>query len=154
MRRAMVLFALAAVAALWACEGVPASDEPILNAEEDILALERQGLDQWAAGNPQGYAHTATDDVTYFDDIAAATRIEGREAWLRYLASLPIPPHSYEILDPRVQVYGNTGILTLHFQATGPDGEEWQPWKATSVYRYAEGGWRQVHAHWSLIKQE
>ena len=154
MRRAMVLFALAAGCAFWACENAPSPDEPIPNAEEDILAQERLGLDQWAAGNPQGYAHSATDDVTYFDDIAAATRIEGREAWLSYLASLPIPPHSYEILDPRVQVYGNTAILTFHYQAFGPEGEEAQPWKATSVYRYEEGVWRQVHAHWSLIKQE
>jgi hypothetical protein len=131
----------------------PSPQQPILNAEEDILAQERAGLDQWSAGNPQGYAHSATDDVTYFDDIGAATRIEGREAWLSYLASLPIPPHSYEIIDPRVQVYGNTGILTLQYQAVF-EGETLPPWKATSVYRYEGGAWRQVHAHWSLIKQE
>ncbi|MGB5526413.1 MAG: nuclear transport factor 2 family protein [Gemmatimonadota bacterium] len=154
MGRILVLLAFAGGVSLFACQAAPPADEPIPNAEEDILAQERAGLDQWAAGNPQGYAHSATDDVTYFDDIAAADRIEGREAWLSYLASLPIPPHSYEITDPKVQVYGNTGILTLHYQGVGPEGEVFPGWKATSVYRYDEGVWRQVHAHWSLIKQE
>ena len=153
MRRVLLFLALAASLSSWACESAPPPDEPIPNAEEDLLAQERAGLDQWAAGNPQGYAHSATDDVTYFDDIGAATRIEGREAWLSYLASLPVPPHSYEIIDPRVQVYGNTGILTFHYHGVGPEGEALPPWKATSVYRYDEGAWRQVHAHWSLIKQ-
>ena len=149
-----VLVFLALVVSLSSCAETQPPEQPIANAAEDILAQERLALDQWAAGNPQGYAHSATDDVTYFDDIAAANRIEGREAWLSYLASLPIPPHSYEILNPKVQIYGNTGILTLHFQGIGPEGERWQPWKATSVYRYDEGVWRQVHANWSLIKEE
>jgi hypothetical protein len=41
-----------------------------MNAEESILAQERAGLDRWSAGDPVGYAHSAADDVTYFDDIA------------------------------------------------------------------------------------
>jgi hypothetical protein len=154
MNRILVLLTLAVGVLASACTGAPPPEEPIANAEEDILAQERAGLDQWAAGNPVGYAHSATDDFTYFDDIAAATRIEGIEAWRSYLETLPIPPHTYEIIDPRVQVYGDVGILTLHYQGTGPEGEEWPPWKATSVYRHDGVVWRQVHAHWSLIKDE
>ena len=91
--------------------------------------------------------------MTYFDDIAAASRVDGLEAWRTYLASLEVPPHSYEIIDPKVQVYGDVGVLTLHYHGLGPDGEVLSRWKATSVYRYEAGDWRTVHAHWSMIKE-
>ena len=155
MMRAPFLLALSVgILPLSACDTRSSVDPPIANAEADILAQERLALDQWSAGNPQGYAHSATGDVTYFDDIAAATRIEGREAWLEYLGTLPVPPHDDEILDPKVQVYGDIGILTQHYHGLGPDGEVLSRWKATSVYRHVEGTWRTVHAHWSLIKDE
>ena len=127
---------------------------PIPNAERDILAQERAGLDRWSTGDAAGYAHSATDGVTYFDDIGAFERIDGVEAWRSYLGTLEIPPHQYEIIDPKVQVYGDTGILTLHYHGLGPNGEVLPRWKATAVYRYVGGEWRTVHAHWSLIKEE
>ncbi len=79
---------------------------PIANAEADILAQERIGLDRWSAGDAVGYVHSAVDEVTYFDDIGAFNRIDGVEAARSYLATLDIPPHQYEVIDPKVQVYG------------------------------------------------
>jgi hypothetical protein len=67
--------------------GASCAATPGESVEETVLALERRALDQWAAGNPQGYAQDVAEDVTYFDDIAAATRVSGREAWRTYLAS-------------------------------------------------------------------
>ena len=123
------------------------------NAEQAILALERQALDRWSSGDPMGFAEMSADDITYYDDVAASTRIDGLEEFRSYLASIAesIPPHTYEILDPRVQVYGDIAISTLHYQAKF--GEELQsPWKATDVFRLSNGEWRLVHAHWSLVK--
>ena len=153
MKRLLILPALVVGTWLSACDSSTTVNQPIANAEEDILAQERAGLDRWSAGDPVGYAHSAADDVTYFDDIAAADRIDGIEAWRSYLSSLEIPPHGYEIIDPKVQVYGDVGILTLHYHGLGPDGTVLSLWKATSVYRYEEGAWHTVHAHWSLIKE-
>lgn len=125
-------------------------------AEEAILAQEREALERWSSGDLEGYAQNAAEDVTYFDDIAAATRIDGLEAWRSYLASLDgqVPRHRYEIINPKVQVYGDLGILTLHYHAFALDGTPLARWKATSVYRLEnEDDWRVVHAHWSLIKE-
>jgi hypothetical protein len=152
MKRVLVLSTLVVGISFWACDRSTSIVRPIENAEEDILAQERAGLDRWAAGEAVGYAHSAAEDVTYFDDIAAADRIEGLDAWRSYLEALEIPPHSYELIDPKVQVYGDIGILTLHYHGLGPDGEVLSRWKATSVYRHQAGVWRTVHAHWSLIK--
>ena len=63
-----------------------------------------------------------------------------------------IPPHWYEILDPKVQVYGDIGILTLRYDAYGAAAQPLARWKATSVYRRTNDQWRIVHAHWSLVK--
>ena len=101
------------------------------------------------------YQDSAADDITYYDDIAAQTRLDGLAEFRSYLTSLEgkITPHTYEILDHKVQVYGNTAISTLHYQPS-VDDEPGPLWKATDVYRMSNGEWRMVHAHWSLVKQE
>lgn len=128
---------------------------PATNAEEAILAQERRALDQWSQGNPVGYGQSAAEEVTYFDDIAASTRINGRDAWQAYLTSLmgKVPPHRYELIDPKVQVYGDVGVLTLRYHAFALDGRPLTRWKATSVYRWDGNEWRMVHANWSTIKE-
>lgn len=125
------------------------------SAEQAILAQERRALDQWSAGKPAGYAQVQAEDVTYFDDIGALRRVDGLPAVKKYLKSLEgkIPPHRYEVVDPKVQVYGDVGILTFRYEPSGEDGSPLPPWKATSVYRRIGDEWRTVHAHWSMIKE-
>jgi ketosteroid isomerase-like protein len=124
------------------------------DAEQAIVAQERRALEQWAKGNPLGYLDVDADDVTYFDDIGAHSRVNGIGAMRTYLTSLKgrIPPHRYEMLDPKVQLYGDIGILTLRYEAYGADSQRLSRWKATSVYHRASDQWRIVHAHWSLVK--
>ena len=125
------------------------------NDERAILGQECRALDQWASGNPLGYVDIDADDVTYFDDIGAHSRIDGLDTLRTYLAGLigKIPPHKYELVDPRVQVYGDVAILTLRYQPSDTDGKPLTAWKATSVYRRSATDWRIVHAHWSTVKE-
>lgn len=122
--------------------------------EQAILARERSALERWSQGDPLGYLEIDADDVTYFDDIGAHHRVDGIEAMREYMSALKgqIPGHDYELVDPRVQLYGDTGILTMRYHPSGPDGSPMPPWKATSVYRRTGDDWRIVHAHWSLAK--
>lgn len=123
-------------------------------ADQAIVAQEERALAQWAEGNPLEYLTIVADDVTYLDDLGAHTRIDGTEALRAYFTSLrgKIKPHRYELLEPKVQLYGDIGILTLHYRASTIDGQPVAHWKATSVYRRVSGEWRIVHAHWSLVK--
>lgn len=125
------------------------------NIEQTIIELERKGLDRWAQGNPLGMTANFADDMTYFDDIGAHTRLDGLEEIQSYFASLEgkVPPHSYELVDPKVQIYGDIAILTVRYHATNADGEQEAPWKATSVYRLTNGAWQIVHANWSVVKE-
>jgi ketosteroid isomerase-like protein len=136
-----------------ACHSQPVGQN---DAHQAIVAQERRALAQWAEGNPLGYLDVDADDVTYFDDIGAHSRIDGKDAMRAYLTSLQgkIPPHRYELLDPRVELYGDIGILTLRYKAYPPGGKPAFHWKATSVYRRTGGEWRIVHAHWSLVKED
>lgn len=126
------------------------------NDEQAILDQERRALDQWASGNPLGYVDIDAEDVTYFDDIGAHSRIDGLDRLrMMYFAGLigKIPPHRYELVDPRVQIYGDVAVLTLRYLPRDADGRPLTAWKATSVYRRGTADWRIVHAHWSTVKQ-
>ncbi len=137
------------------CVTEPAGPSPE-EAEKAVIEKETQSLDNWSAGNPAGFSVNAAEDITYFDDIGASTRLDGLEECKQYLTSLEgmIPPHNYEMLDTKVQSYGNVAILTFHYQASDTAGNKGTPWKATSVYNLRDGEWKMVHAHWSLVKQE
>jgi hypothetical protein len=122
--------------------------------EKVILAKERQALDQWSAGNPAEFAVNFADGSTYFDDIAAQIRLDGIEEIKAYLNSLQgeIPTHTYEIVDPKVQVLDHAAVLTFQYHASVGE-QKGQPWKATSVYQFLNNDWKVVHAHWSLVKE-
>ena len=125
-----------------------------LSAEETILAKERERLDHWSNGELAAYAQCSTEDVSYFDDIGAHDRLDGLPALLRYLSALEgqVPAHDYEMVDPRVQLYGDVAIVTLRYHPS-LHGEALTRWKATSVYRHNDGEWKMVHAHWSMSKE-
>jgi ketosteroid isomerase-like protein len=126
------------------------------DVEKTILAQERQMWDRWSSGDPLGFAESFADDATYFDDIAAQTRLDGREKIQKYLATFEgnIPPHTYEIEDPKVQVYGDVAILTFRYHSNMPDSVPVPPWKVTHVYRLINNEWKIVHAHWAQVKEQ
>jgi ketosteroid isomerase-like protein len=123
-------------------------------AEEEIITQERERLNHWAKGELRAYAQGSADDVSYFDDIGAHARLDGLPALLEYLSALEgqVPAHDYEVVNPRVQLYGDVGIVTLQYHPS-LHGVALQPWKATSVYRRSDGQWNMVHAHWSMVKE-
>ncbi len=153
MTRTAILAALMVSVILGGCD----SKTPHQNADQEIISLERSALDKWAQGNTGGFIDISADEVTWFDFAPGAQlRIEGIEALRTYLAPFTgqIPPHTYEIVNPKVQIYGNTAILTFHWEGTMTDGTPLDGWKVTSVYQWKEGKWYQVHAHWSVVQTE
>jgi uncharacterized protein (TIGR02246 family) len=126
------------------------------DVEKTILAQERKMWDRWSSGDPLGFAESFADDATYFDDIGAQTRLDGREKIQKYLATFKgnIPTHKYEIENPKVQVYGSVAILTFRYHSNMPDGVPVPPWKVTDVYRLINNEWEIVHAHWAQVKEQ
>jgi len=55
-----------------------------------------------------------------------------------------------EIINPRVQVMGDSAILTIQFASHGSEGGKL--WNCTEVYQRLDGAWKIVHSHWSFTK--
>ena len=125
------------------------------NPEEAILAQAQIDFDFWSKGDTLGYGQSAADDVTFFNNTPADARIDGIQAFHNFLSALKglIPPHKNKIVDPKVQVYDNVGILTLQYHAFSSDGEVLARARGTIVYRKINDAWKMVHTHWSVLDE-
>lgn len=151
MSRMVVLFIMLPSIIFWGCN----STSTHLNAEKDVIALEHSALDKWSQGNPNRFIDISADDVTWYEFTPGKQpRIDSLKAVRKYLESLEglIPPHTYEIENPKVQLYENTAILTFHWKGASKDGTPMEKWKVTSVYHWKNSKWQMVHAHWSPVQ--
>ncbi|HXU94553.1 MAG TPA: DUF4440 domain-containing protein [Gallionella sp.] len=117
----------------------------------EIIALEHTALDRWGAGDPSGYLEISAPDVTYFDPFLER-RIDGLEALSAWYAPLRGTIHvdRYEMIAPKVQVYGEAAVLT--FNLVSHSGATTMRWNCTEVYRQTKKGWRIVQTHWSITQ--
>ncbi|BBI99941.1 hypothetical protein FGKAn22_16340 [Ferrigenium kumadai] len=116
-----------------------------------IIVLERTALDRWGAGAPSGYLDISAPEVTYFDPFIER-RIDGLEALSAWYAPLRGTIHvdRYEMLAPKVQVYGEVAVLT--FNLVSHSGATVMRWNCTEVYQHDKDGWRIVQTHWSITQ--
>lgn len=130
-----------------------AAEDPRVAA--DVMALARA---QWAAEiakQPAGaQLAAAADDYTEFNPDYP-TRLDGKELAMRMLAAAPdrVPTVS-EMQNPKVQVYGDTAILTYNFvgQSRTADGKlHTDSGKSTRVYVRQGGRWMLVHANFAPV---
>lgn len=114
-----------------------------------VLALERAALDRWGKGEPGGYLAISAHDVSYFDPIHPR-RIDGLDALTKYYDPIrgQIQIIQDDIVEPRVQLYGDVAVLSFHYFSQGSEGRK--KWNCTEVYARDPDGWRIVHTHWSF----
>ena len=133
---------------------VLAADNPQVAAE--VIALARA---QWASDtagqSPAQQMASLADDYTEFN-ADYPTLLVGKEVALRMVA---IPRYDKrvfsEMQNPRVQVYGNTAILTYNFIGirVGADGKtKPQNTKSTRVYVKQGANWMLVHANFAPLQ--
>ena len=128
------------------------------NLTQKIIAMEREALDRWGEGDPWGYTDISAEEVTYFD-TSTERRIDGLEALKKYYKTFEGKIHidRYEMINPKVQVHGNTAVLTFNLidyepQEDGSLSETY--WSSTEVYCRMDGEWKIIHTHWSRPKLE
>lgn len=119
--------------------------------EAELIAMERAALDRWGAGDPSGYLEISAPDVTYFDPFLER-RVDGLEALARRYEPLRGTIHidRYDMISPRVQVYGDAAVLT--FNLVSHSGGIEMHWNCTEVYAKMREGWRIVQTHWSITR--
>ena len=124
-----------------------------------IIALERGALDRWGKGDPGGYQEIYAPEVTYFDPMQDK-RIDGLDAIKAMQAPIWGKVHvdRYDMIDPKVQHYGDVAVLTFNLLSYRVDAEGKETvvgrWNSTEVYHATGGAWRIIHVHWSYLKPE
>jgi ketosteroid isomerase-like protein len=151
----MIEFAIVAAlcAAAVLCGGSDASAAQADKDAQAILAVERGAFERWAKGDLNGFLDASDPEVDYFDPFLDA-RLEGLPA-LRALydkAQGKVRVDRWEMINPRVVVSGDMGVLTFNFVSYSKGRTV--RWNTTEVYRRKNGQWKIVHTHWALTKPQ
>ena len=132
------------------------------NVFNEVIARERTALDRWVTGDPDGYLDILAPEVTYFDPYQEK-RTDGLDAMVALLGpirnvKLPFTEPRYEMIDPKVQRYGDVALLTFNLvnygKVSGQPETVLARWNSTQVYRRIDGQWKIIHSHWSYTKPE
>lgn len=121
---------------------------------DEIIAMVKA---QWAAqaadpGNVAESFKNVADDYTEFNGDFS-TRIDGKSISMSLAEPAGKAPGrrvAAEMLNTKVQVYGDVAILTYNFAGFNKNKDgELQPFKAksTRVYAKQNGQWKMVHAN-------
>ena len=122
-----------------------------MQAEADaILKIERDAWEAAKNKNIDAFSDYFTEDASMFGE-GQAYRIRGKADLMRAMEAW-INQHdlaSYQMLDPQVQVVGNTALLTYYFSVSGTTGGKnfSHSGKISMVYVKQEGKWRVLHEH-------
>ena len=132
---------------------VLAKDDP--GVADQVMALARA---QWAAEiagkGPGDQLVAVADDYTEFNSDYP-TLLVGKAMALKMLGvAQPTTPLFSDMQNARVQVYGDTAILTYNFAGIGKatDGKiKANTAKSTRVYVRQDGKWMLVHANFAPV---
>ncbi len=118
---------------------------------EVLLEQERAALDSYyGASDPSQYAAMLADEVTTFDPWSNG-RLDDTVARENLLALAgTIPSVSYQIVNPRVDLYGDAAVFTFNVELADPVGDAFATWNTTEIHHRTADGWELVHSHWSF----
>ena len=129
------------------------SDARFDAAQIELVEITWRMLEAIHTGDDHTYADLCMPDLSCFEDVCAY-RIDGVEfhvTLIRQMAQNPASrPTRFDILHPRVQVYGDTtGIVTYTRLMTYDDAGKprWQTFNESRVFVKHDGQWKMAHFH-------
>lgn len=139
------------VALVAMCAPVPAE----AGVEEDVIALTYQHWKADMEKDVDGVAAILADDYTEFN-AQIPTRIDGKKMAIKMTEAVNQGDSEVvlaEMVNPKVQVYGDTAILTYNYVGMNMVDGEATPFlaKSTRVYVKMDGGWKLVHANFAPV---
>jgi len=121
-----------------------------------IIAIERAALDGSDRGDVDAFLKLSAPDIVYMDP-GLEQPIVGIADLIAYYRKVFTPEAkptvAGEMLHSRVQVMGDTAVLTFNYVVKKIDGGAIvRRWNATEVYNKRGGTWRIVNTHWSFTQ--
>ena len=129
----------------------PATRATLAAETEAIIATERRAVEALKSNQPAQLSEYFAETFSMFQpDQAYRTRgtraesVRNAQAWLENTTL-----RSYQMLEPHVELQGDTAVLTYYFTMTTVTAgkETSDAGKATIVFRKENGQWRAVHEH-------
>ena len=127
-------------------------DARLDGVQTELLEIVWRMLEAIHTGDWETYAMYTADDLSCYEDVCAY-RIDGLEfhsALIQLMAKNPSNrPSRFDMLAPRVQLYGDTGIVTYtRLMTFDEDGKpRWQTFNESRVFCKLSGVWKMVHFH-------
>src|SRR5438067_10903465 len=112
--------------------------------QQELLEITWRMLNAIHTGDAATYAELSTPDLSCYEDVCPY-RIDGLEfhlTMIRQMGQNPVlRPARFDMLTPRVQVYGETGIVTYTRLMTYDEGGKprWTTCNETRVFVRQEG---------------
>jgi len=117
----------------------------------EIIALEKQALELWNNGNPDGFIDLSSEDVVYIDP-AFESKLEGKKALEDYYNQIrgKVKIENYKMINPVVMFSAEIAVLAYDYEAHR-DGQVFKM-HCTEVYRSDwRSQWKIIHTHWSFV---
>jgi ketosteroid isomerase-like protein len=115
----------------------------------ELIALEKNALNRWGKGDPDGFLEICAPDVVYFDPTLES-RVDGLPALTALYETIRGQIHfdRFELINPNVQANGDMAVLTFNYVSY--TGDQTSRWNCTEAYRRnPDGCWRIIQTHWS-----
>jgi len=124
------------------------------NTAKEILEIVKAWNDSFTRNDIETYFSYIRDDLTLFIP-SSPYRIEGKQddqdEFELSLSKSRIKVHFFQEMQPKIQLYGETAIVTYHNRgAYGPDGnEQVYYFKETNVLIKENDQWKIINIHTS-----
>jgi ketosteroid isomerase-like protein len=99
------------------------------------------------------------DEITYFDPFQER-RLDGLATMRKLYGPLAgtFTVDRYEMLNPKVQRYGDVAVLTYKLQNYQRQADSTERpttrWNSSAIFQRIDGKWRTIHSHWSYTKPD
>lgn len=122
--------------------------------QRELLDITWKMLDAIQSGDAETYERFTAPDLSCFEDVCPY-RIDGLEFHTTLIRQMSqnvnssTRPTRFDILTPRVQVYGDTGVVTYTRLITTDDHGKphWKTYNESRVFVKTHGAWQMVHFH-------
>ena len=119
-----------------------------------IIAREKASFEAWQRKDKAFFADFMSDDATFFSWMSPYLETEPKVNFLPKFEQYAemVKFNDYGMYNPRVQVYGDTAVLTYNSSISASFGGQPMNYtaKVTSVYAKQGNTWRVVHTHESM----
>jgi hypothetical protein len=122
-----------------------------MSANEELLEITKRMLDAMYSNDSTVHRQHSAGDISSFEWYLAPYRIDGLDFHLALIeGGGNKKPSRQDMLTPRVQVYGDTGVVTytlLKTEILEDGGAICQTVNEARVFSKIEGTWKMVHLH-------